>query len=225
MRWRTLMAVAALSCQIGARIPITSALVTSETGISPMRGKTWRSKLLCHSRAWLGERQPGRNWFQTLPAASANVGIDSERRLSARGSPPSRASFRFANAFSRASFSDTRGKPPSPSSVRRPRITTRWTQPRLPVGRTSRYRPFPSQHRPARLTLRTKAGVSALWGWRPRCLRFGGRFASVIPTIIYTISWRMQVEGANRHETVRILPHHDNIIYLRQLWTLRDMLG
>ena len=38
MRWRSFREVAALSCQIGARIPITSALDTSEIGISPMRG-------------------------------------------------------------------------------------------------------------------------------------------------------------------------------------------
>ena len=56
-----------MSCQIGARIPIRSALVTFETGISPMRGKAYRSRLLSHSRACSGERQPGRSWFQTCP--------------------------------------------------------------------------------------------------------------------------------------------------------------
>ncbi len=38
MRWRSFRAVGGMSCQIGARIPITSALVTSEIGIFPMRG-------------------------------------------------------------------------------------------------------------------------------------------------------------------------------------------
>ena len=87
------------------------------------------SRLPSQSRACRGERQPGRSCFQTVRVASAKVGIDSARRFSARGSPPSRASFRFANAFSRASLSETRGKPPSPSSVRRPRMVRRWIQP------------------------------------------------------------------------------------------------
>ena len=38
IRWRNFRAVGGMSCQIGARIPITSALVTSDIGISPMRG-------------------------------------------------------------------------------------------------------------------------------------------------------------------------------------------
>ena len=38
MRWRNFRAVGGMSCQIGARISITSALVTSEIGIFPMRG-------------------------------------------------------------------------------------------------------------------------------------------------------------------------------------------
>ncbi len=138
IRWRSFRAVAAFSCHIGARIPITSALVTSETGISPIRGRTWRSRLFSHTCACRVERQPGRSCFQTRWAVSSKLGIDSVRRLSASGSPPSRATFRFANAFSRASFRETSGYPPSPSSVRRPRIVIRWIHPRLPVGRTSR---------------------------------------------------------------------------------------
>ncbi len=94
-----------------------------------MRGKAYRSRLLSHSCACSGERQPGRSWFQTCRAAPAKVGVDSARCFSARRSPPSRASFRFANAFARASFSETRGYPPSPNSVRRPRIVRRWIQP------------------------------------------------------------------------------------------------
>ena len=39
MRWRTRRAVVAFTCQMGVRISSTSALVTSETGIRPMRGK------------------------------------------------------------------------------------------------------------------------------------------------------------------------------------------
>ena len=110
MRWRSFRAVAGLSCQIGARIPITSALVTSDIGIPPMRGKAWRLRLPRHSSACSGERQPGRSCFQTCRVASAKVGVDSVRRFSERGSPPSRASFRLAKAFSRASFSETCGK-------------------------------------------------------------------------------------------------------------------
>ena len=39
MRWRTGRAVVAFTCRMGVRISSTSALVTSETGIRPMRGK------------------------------------------------------------------------------------------------------------------------------------------------------------------------------------------
>ncbi len=39
MRCRTTRAVRAFTCQIGARISNTSPLVTSETGLRPMRGK------------------------------------------------------------------------------------------------------------------------------------------------------------------------------------------
>ena len=45
MRWRTSLAVAALTCQIGVRISSTSAVLTSETGRRPMRGNTYRSML------------------------------------------------------------------------------------------------------------------------------------------------------------------------------------
>ena len=61
IRWRSFLGSAALSCQIGARSPITSALVTFETGISPMRGKTWRSRLFSETCACRVQRQPGRN--------------------------------------------------------------------------------------------------------------------------------------------------------------------
>ena len=37
--WRTALAVSALTCQIGVRISSTSAVLTSETGRLPMRGK------------------------------------------------------------------------------------------------------------------------------------------------------------------------------------------
>ena len=39
--WRTSLAVAALTCQIGVRISRTSAVLTSETGRRPMRGKAF----------------------------------------------------------------------------------------------------------------------------------------------------------------------------------------
>ena len=38
IRWRTRRAVSGLSCQIGVRTASTSAVVTSDTGIAPMRG-------------------------------------------------------------------------------------------------------------------------------------------------------------------------------------------
>ena len=39
MRWRSRRAVSAFACQMGARISSTLALVTSDTGIFPMRGR------------------------------------------------------------------------------------------------------------------------------------------------------------------------------------------
>ena len=45
------------------------------------------------------------------------------RRFSASGSPPARASRRLARALARASWSETTGKPPPPSS--RPRMAIR----------------------------------------------------------------------------------------------------
>ena len=45
MRWRTARAVSAFTCQMGVRISSTSALVTWETGRSPMRGNALRSRL------------------------------------------------------------------------------------------------------------------------------------------------------------------------------------
>ena len=49
-RWRTRRALGAFVCQMGERISSTSALVTSETGILPMRGKANRLRLDIHSR-------------------------------------------------------------------------------------------------------------------------------------------------------------------------------
>ena len=125
MHHLTCRAVGGFTCQIGARTSSTSALVTSEMAISPMRGKAWRLRLDIHCWAWLGWRQPARFCSTTFAAASAKLGMPWARRFSASGSPPSRASFRFARAFSRASASDTRATLPSPSSRRRPRMTRR----------------------------------------------------------------------------------------------------
>ena len=58
MRCRNRRAVSAFVCQMGARISSTSALVTSETGIFPMRGKAYRSKVKIHSRPCARLRQP-----------------------------------------------------------------------------------------------------------------------------------------------------------------------
>ena len=38
IRWRTRRAVWDFSCQIGVRMANTSAVVTADTGIAPMRG-------------------------------------------------------------------------------------------------------------------------------------------------------------------------------------------
>ena len=110
-----------------------SALVTSETGTRPMRGKAWSSRLRGQLFTCSALRQPARFCSNTRLAASAKVGMPAERRFSASGSPPSRASFRLANALSRASASGTSWTLPSPSSRLRPRITSRWIQLRVPV--------------------------------------------------------------------------------------------
>ena len=138
MRWRTRRAVAGRSCQTLRSVSTTSALVTSETGSLPSRGKAKRSMLDSQSLPCLGLRQPGRICARTASAAAAKVGMLLRRRFSASGSPPARASLRLASAAARASLSGTSGKPPSPSSRRLPRMTSRCTQLRVPVGCTSR---------------------------------------------------------------------------------------
>ena len=73
--------------------------------------------------AVLGMAPAGCSWVQTRSAASAKVGQSWARRFSASGSPPARASQRLARALARASWSETTGKPPTPSS--RPRMAIR----------------------------------------------------------------------------------------------------
>ena len=183
MRWRTARAVSALLCQIGVRISSTSAVLTSETGRLPMRGKAYRSMLRIQFCACHRPRQPSRFCSSTRWAASAKVGTPWTRRLSARGSPPDRASMRLARASSRALASGTSVAAPSPSSRRRPRMTSRWTQLRVPVGWTNRYKPLPSACRPGGAE-RTKAAESALSGWRPRRLVLRGVAAGLATTSI-----------------------------------------
>ena len=117
--------VSAFVCQMGARISSTSALVTSETGIFPMRGKAYRSKVKIQSRPCARLRQPACFCSTTRAVASAKLGTPCLRRFSASGSPPSRASLRLASAFSRASARETSATLPSPSSRRRPRMSRR----------------------------------------------------------------------------------------------------
>ena len=99
------------------RISSTSALVTSETGTLPILGKAWISRLGCQFLGTTALRHPARFCSITRRAASANVGMPTERRFSAIGSPPVRASLRLA--------SETRATLPSPSSRFRPRTTSR----------------------------------------------------------------------------------------------------
>ena len=183
MRWRTSLAVAALTCQIGERISSTSAVLTSETGRPPTRGKTYRSMLRHQFFACHRPRQPPRFCSSTRWAASANVGTPWTRRFSERGSPPERASIRLARACSRALASGTSVAAPSPSSRRRPRMTSRWTQLRVPVGWTNRYSPLPSAWRPGGAE-RTKAAERALSGWRPRRLVLRGEGSDLATTSI-----------------------------------------
>ena len=135
-------------------------------------------------------RQPPRFCSSTRWAASAKVGTPWTRRLSARGSPPERASMRLARACSRALASGTSVAAPSPSSRRRPRMTSRWTQLRVPVGWTNRYRPFPSAWRPGGAE-RTKAAESAFVGMASSALGSAGsrdgRGYNIHSAIIYGI--------------------------------------
>ena len=123
---------------------MTSPVVTSSIGMSPMCGNANRAIPNIQSRLYLALLHPGRTWVQTRSAAAAKVRFLA-RRLSARGSPPARASLRLARASTRASCSETSGKLPRPISRRRPRMTRRCTQLRVPDGCTSRYSPWPSQ--------------------------------------------------------------------------------
>ena len=67
-----------------------SALVTSDTGTFPTRGKAYRSKVNIQSRPCARLRHPALFCSTTRRAASANVGMPTERRFSASGSPRTR---------------------------------------------------------------------------------------------------------------------------------------
>ena len=138
MRWRSRRAVSGLMCHTRRSVSSTSALVTSRTAILPSRGKACCSRLESHCLACRGWRHPGRLSSHTRRAASAKVGAAPARRRSSKGSSPARAALRLAWARARASLSETRGKPPRPSSRRRPRMTIRWTQLRAPEAFTAR---------------------------------------------------------------------------------------
>ena len=119
-------------------------------------------------------RQPPRFCSRTRRAASAKVGTPWTRRFSERGSPPDRASMRLARACSRALASGTSVAAPSPSSRRRPRMTSRWTQLRVPDGWTNRYNPLPSACRPGRRGT-DEGGREGLVGVAPPALGSAGR--------------------------------------------------
>ena len=108
MRWRSRRAVGGWRCQTSRSVSITSAVVRSTTGVSPMRGRAHRAMNDFQSRAYFRLRQPGRSCAQTRSAAAAKV-IPLVRCFSLVGSPPRRASFRLAKASARASSSDTSG--------------------------------------------------------------------------------------------------------------------
>ena len=101
---------------------ISAKFATSVTNLEPKCGKTYVLRVELHWAACFAFFHVGRLSLMTSAAASAKVGTF---RFSVRGSPPTRAILRFSSAFSRAAFRDTRGHPPSPRSVRLPRITTR----------------------------------------------------------------------------------------------------
>ena len=87
----TRRAVSAFVCQMGARISSTSALVTSETGIFPMRGKAYRSKVKIHSRPCVRLRQPACFCSTTRAVASAKLGTpcyDASRQAGRRPRGP-----------------------------------------------------------------------------------------------------------------------------------------
>ena len=81
-RWRSRRAVSAFVCQMGARISSKSALVTSDTGIFPMRVKAYRSKVKIHSRPCARLRQPACFCSTTRAVASAKLGSPCARRFS-----------------------------------------------------------------------------------------------------------------------------------------------
>ena len=125
MRCRNRRAVSAFVCQMGARISSTSALVTSETGIFPMRGKgvplegqdplaavrpTSPAGLLLfyHTRGGFGEAR------YALPTTLLG------KRVAALA-----GQLTVGQRLFRASARETSATLPSPSSRRRPRMTSR----------------------------------------------------------------------------------------------------
>ena len=106
-----------LRVQRGVRISSTSALVTSETGNAPMRGKAYRSKLRNQFLGVAEVRHPARFCSTTRFAASAKVGMPMARCFSARGFSPARASLRLSSACSRASLETRRAL----------KLISRWT--------------------------------------------------------------------------------------------------
>ena len=76
---------------------------------------------------------------------------------------PHRDSMLLARACSRALTSGTSVSAPSQSSRRRPRMTSRWTQLRVPLGWTNRYKLLPSTCLP-RCGERTRVAERALSG-------------------------------------------------------------
>ena len=202
MRWRTARAVSALSCQIGVRISSRSAALTSETGRLPMRGKTYRSMLRHQLCACHRPRQPPRFCSSTRPAASAKVGTPDARRLSERGSPPERASLRFAWACSRASARVTSPAAPSPSSRRRPRMTSRWTQLRVPGRLDEQVQAVAVRVAPGRCRT-DEDGREGLVGVASPALGSAGFGGGLFYNIHSTIIHGMEADAATRADTGR----------------------
>ena len=117
---------------------------------------------------------PCRAWgCASWAASAANVGIPLRRRFSASGSPPARARLRLARAAARASLSGTSGKPQSPSSRRRPRMTSRCTQLRVPDGCTTTEAPDVMWGTDATATHTAQDGLVTVFRHRGS-LRLGG---------------------------------------------------
>jgi len=104
IRCRTRRAVDGWAYPGGRSLSITSAAVkfADRQPADPEKGETGQARQPVAGVALVAPS--GAHLVPDRSAASAKVGMLLRRRFSASGSPPARASLRFANAWARASF-------------------------------------------------------------------------------------------------------------------------